>query len=146
MSKSDTFEYDILRLTFSAVAITSLAATAGTTLIWWSLHTADPGEAGSTALEGGYTAYTRISVPRTTGGHVVTSGTSAAAASMSPVSAISFPAVATTSTGTFTHAACWLSSNAGTSGMLYSGTVTPNINFGSGVTPIITTGSSVTET
>lgn len=146
MSKSDTYEYDFLRLTFNGLPITSMAATAGTTTIWWSLHTADPGDSGTTAAEGGYTAYTRVGVARTTGGHVVTSGSSAAAASMSPVAAISFPAVATTSTGTFTHAAAWISSAAGSSGMLYSGTVTPNINFGSGVTPSLTTGSSITET
>lgn len=146
MSKSDTYEYDFLRLTFNGIAISSMAATIGTTTIWWSLHTADPGDSGSTAAEGGYTAYARVGVPRTTGGHTVTSGSSAAAASMSPTTALSFPAVATTSTGTFTHAAAWISSNAGASGMLYDGTVTPNINFGSGVTPQITTGSSITET
>lgn len=147
MSKSDTYEYDFLRLTFCGLPITSMAATAGTTAIWWSLHTADPGDSGTTAAEGGYTAYTRVAVPRTTGGHAVTSGSSAAnPATMSPVAAISFPAVATTSTGTFTHAAAWISSAGGASAMLYSGTVTPNINFGSGVTPSITTGSSVTET
>lgn len=145
MSKSDTYEYDFLRLTFCGLPITSMAATAGTTLIWWGLHTADPGDSASTAAEGGYTAYTRVSVPRTTGGHVVSSGSSAAAASMSPVAAITFPQVATTSTGTYTHASAWISSAAGSSGALYIGTVTPNINFSQNVTPSLTTGSSVTE-
>jgi len=145
MSKSDTFEYNFLRLVYNGVAISTLAATAGTTQLWAGLHTGDPGDAGSTANEGGYTAYTRVATERSTAGWSVTSGTSAATASASPVGAISFPAVATTSTGTFTHGSIWLSSNISSSGLLYKGALSPTINFGSGVTPQITTGSSVTE-
>lgn len=147
MSKSDTFEYNFLRLVFNGVAISTLAATAGTTQLWMGLHTADPGDAGSTAAEGGYTAYTRVATDRSTGatGWSITSGTSAAVASNSPVGAISFPAVATTSTGTFTFGSIWMSSNISSSGMLYRGALSPTINFGSGVTPQITTGSSITE-
>lgn len=57
MSKLDTHEYDWLRQIFNGVAITNIDATGGTTLLWLGLHTADPGDAGSTANEGGYTAY-----------------------------------------------------------------------------------------
>ena len=146
-AKSDNFEYSLLRLVMNGVAITNIAATAGTTSLWAALHTASPGDAGSTAAEGGYTEYTRVAVDRSSaaGGWSVTSGTSAAKASASPVSAVSFPAQVTTSTGTFTHASVYTSSNISSTGMLYYGTLTPNINFGAGVTPQITTGSSITE-
>lgn len=143
--KSDTYEYDFLRLTFAGKPISSMAATAGTTLIWVGLHTADPTDAGSTANEGGYAAYTRSAVDRSTAGWTVSSGTGAAVASVSPTTAIPFPQVADTSTGTFTFASVYISSNASASGMLYYGTVTPNINFSLNVTPSITTGSSITE-
>jgi hypothetical protein len=147
MSKSDTFEYQVERLIFNGVAISTLAATAGTTQLWMGLHTADPGDAGSTAAEGGYAQYTRVATDRSSGagGWVVTSGTSNANASASPVGTISFPQNTSTSTGTFTHGSVWMSSNISSSGLIYSGTLTPSINFSQNVTPQITTGSSITE-
>jgi len=146
--KSDTLEYDVLRLLLNGVAITSMAATAGTTSVWAGLHTADPTDACSTADEGGYAAYTRVKTDRSSAastGWGITSGTSAAKATAAPVANLDFPQVATTSTGTFTHASIWMTSNAGSSGCLYFGTVSPNINFSQNVTPRITTGSSITE-
>lgn len=148
MSKTNYFEYQMLAHIFNGIALApNLGATGGTTQLWLALCTADPGEAGSTANEGGYTAYARVAVERSTasGGWAVTSNATTAPASVSPVSAVSFPAVATTTTGTFTHAAVYPAS--GTTGpqALYTGTVTPNINFGSGVTPQLTTASAITE-
>lgn len=146
--KSDTYEFGFLRLTFNGVAITSMCATGGTTQLWLGLHTADPGDDSSTAAEGGYAQYTRIKTDRSTGastGWGVTSGTSATKASASPVTNIDFPQNTSTSTGTFTHASVWMSSNASSSGCLYIGTVSPNINFSQNVTPRLTTASSVTE-
>ena len=147
MSKSDTFEYDFLRSVFQGTALTNLGATGGSTQLWAALFTADPGDAGSTANEGGYTEYTRIALDRSssTAGWAVTSGTSATKATCAPVTAVSFPTQATTSTGTFTYAGVYTSSNISSSGLLYSGTLSPNVNFGAGVTPQITTGSSITE-
>ena len=146
--KSDTLEYGVLRLIFNGVAITSLAATAGTTQLWLGLHTADPTDECSTANEGGYTAYTRIKTDRSSAastGWGVTSGSSNTDASAAPVTNIDFPQVATTTTGTFTHASVWMSSNASSSGCLYFGTLSPSVNFSQNVTPRITTASSVTE-
>src|SRR5260221_14526907 len=99
--KSDTYEYDFLRMTFAGKPITNISATGGTTVIWVGLFTADPGDAGSTANEGGYNAYTRVSVDRSTAGWTVKSGTGAAVATVSHTTAIPFPQVATTCTGTF---------------------------------------------
>jgi hypothetical protein len=147
MSKSDTFEYQFERLIFNGIAISTLAATAGTTQLWMGLHTADPGDAGSTAAEGGYAQYTRVATDRSSGaaGWAVTSGTSNANASASPVGTVSLPQNTSTSTGTFTHGSVWMSSNISSSGLIYSGTLSPVINFSQNVTPQITTGSSITE-
>lgn len=146
--KSDTLEYQMLRLVFNGVAITSMCATGGTTQLWLGLHTADPTDACSTAAEGGYTDYTRVKTDRssaTSTGWGVSSGTGSADASAAPVTNVDFPQNTSTSTGTFTHASVWMSSNVSSSGCLYFGTVTPNINWSQNVTPRLTTSSSVTE-
>jgi len=147
MSKSDAFEYNFLRQTFNGTAVSNVTATGGTTSLWMALCTADPGDAGSTANEGGYAAYARVLTDRSTAanGWAVTSGTSAASASASPVGNVDFPQVATTSTGTFTHFVVYPSSASVAAAGLYNGTVTPNINFSQNVIPRLTTGSSITE-
>lgn len=142
--KSDAYEFNFLQMTFGGKPITNVCSTGGTTSLWVGLHTADPTDAGSTASEGGYAAYTRIAVDRSTAGWTVSSGV-LTAATVSPTTAIPFPQVGDTSTGTFTFASVYTSSNVGVSGMLYYGTVTPNINFSQNVSPSITTGSSITE-
>lgn len=90
MSKSNTFENDLLKLIYNATAIANIAdnaAAAPLTNIFWALHTADPGEAGDqTTSEAAYTSYARVSVARTTGGHTVTNN------SVSPVAQVTFPA------------------------------------------------------
>ena len=144
MSKSDTFEADILKLIFNATAIANLAdnaATAPFTTLGMALHTADPGETGTqTTSEATYTSYARVNVARTSGGWTI-SGTSPTQAS--PVANIDFPAC-TGGTNTITHAS--VGPNAGGAGKIfYSGTVTPNISVATGVTPRLTTASTVTE-
>lgn len=146
-SKTDAFEYNFLRLTFNGVALTNIAATAGTTTIWIGYHTADPGDAGSTAAEGGYAQYARVATDRSTGatGWAVTSGTSAALASASPVSNIDAPQNTSTSTGTFSFMSVNPSSNSVGSAAFYIGSISPTINFSQNVTPRLTTASSITE-
>lgn len=141
MSKSDSYENSILKLLFNATAIANVADNAATgplTNLYVSLHTADPGEAGTqTTNEIAYTSYARVAVARTTGGWTVTAN------SVSPVATITFPA-GTGGTGTATHFGIGsLSSGAGV--LYYSGTVTPNIVCGNGVTPQLTTASTITE-
>lgn len=147
--KSDVLELGLLQLIFNGNAANfPMGATAGSTSLWLGLFTADPTAAGSTANEGGYTAYERVKTDRSTGastGWVATSGASTAVATVSPLATLSFPAVATTSTGTFSYGAVYTSSNIGSTGMLYYGAISPTINFGSGITPQLTTGSSITE-
>ena len=145
MSKLDTHEYDWLRHIFNGVAIPNLNSTGGATSLWLGMHTADPGDAGSTSAEGGYAAYTRIAVDRSTDGWVVSSNPDAGGAGVSPVGNIDFPQNSATSTGTFTHATVYTSSNISSSGALYNGSISPTINFAQNVTPRLTTGSSITE-
>lgn len=147
MSKSDDFEYFVLKHVFNSTPIANLNATGGTTDLWISLHTADPADAGSTAAEGGYAQYARTAVDRTTVGFSVTSSPGAGAATVAPSTNVDFPqeTAGTTTTGTFTHFAINVSSDSLGAVQVYNGTLSPNINFGEGVTPRITTGSSITE-
>ena len=146
MSKSDAFENDILKLIFNATAIANIADNAASsplTSLFWALHTADPGDAGNQSTnEASYAGYARTSVLRTTGGM-----TASSAGSTSPVANVDFP-IATgptlPSTQTITHASIGVAVSGATK-MLYSGTVTPNINVSNGVTCRLTTASTVTE-
>ena len=144
MSIADVTENNILKLIFNATAwanVADNAASSPQTNIGVSLHTADPGEAGTASTsEVAYTSYTRVNVARTTGGWTVTTN------SVSPVANIDFPA-GTGGSGTVTHFAV-AKSNAtpptGAQEIYFSGTVTPNIVTGNGVTPRLTTASTIT--
>lgn len=142
MSKGNTFENDILKLIFNATAIADLAendATSPLANLYVSLHTADPGEAGTQLTsEATYTSYARVAVARSGAGFTVTNN------SVSPAANIDFPA-ATGGTNTITYFGIGTVTTGGAGVLLYSGTVTPNISVTSGVTPRLTTASTVTE-
>jgi hypothetical protein len=144
MSKSNAFETAILGLLFENTAITNfgdaggLRATATAGDLFFSLHTADPDEAGSqTTNEVAYTSYARVSVARSAAGWTVTGNAVALDAD------VVFPA-GTGGSGTATH---WglgtLTSGAGV--LLYKGAISPSIVCGNGVTPRLTAGTVVTE-
>lgn len=141
MSKSDTFENDLLKLIFNATPIANIADNAATsplTNLYVALHTADPGETGTQSTsETSYTGYARVAVARTSGGWTVTAN------SVSPAANITFGAWSA-GAGTITHWSVGVASSGATK-ILYSGTVTPNIVLGSGVVPTLGTGSTVTE-
>lgn len=140
--KSNTFENDLLKLIFNATPIANIADNAATsplTSLYVSLHTADPGEAGTQSTsEAAYTSYARVAVARTTGGW-----TAATSGSTSPVSAITFPA-ATGGSSTVTHFAVGTAST-GTGKILYAGSVSPSITVTTGITPQLTTSTTITE-
>jgi len=142
MSKGNTFENDFLLLVFNATAIANIADNAGTgplANLAVSLHTGDPGEAGTqTTSEIAYTGYTRSNVARTGGGFTVTAN------SVSPGSNIDFGEMTGGAGGTVTHFAIGTDFS-GTGKVLYFGTVTPNIVVSNGVIPRLTTASTVTE-
>ena len=145
MSKGNTWEANILQLLFQAVATTNIADNAASgplAALWISLHTADPGEAGTQLTsETAYQAYTRIGVSRNTAGWTVTT----ASGPVSPAANIDFPqCTSTPGTATVTHFAVG-STSSGTGVLYYSGTVTPVIVVANGVTPRLTTASAITE-
>jgi len=141
MSKSNAFENALLQLIFNATAIANLADNAASsplTNLYVSLHTADPGEAGTQSTsEATYTGYARVAVARTSGGWTVTAN------SVSPVANIDFP-IATGGTNTITYFGVG-SASSGAGVLYYSGTVTPNISVVNGVIPRLRTTSTITE-
>jgi hypothetical protein len=146
MSKADVFENDYMKLIFNNVAIANIgdasglqpSAAAGS--LYFSLHTADPGETGTqTTSETAYTGYVRQAVARSSGGFTV------AANAVQLVANLDFPACTASPGAALTHFAIGtVSSGAGK--ILYSGTLTPNITMAVGVIPRITTAANlVTE-
>lgn len=145
MSKTNTFENDLLLLVFNNIDIALIgdaagiqnSATAGS--LYVSLHTADPGEAGDQSTsEISYTGYARVGVARSGAGWVVTGN------SVSPNAAINFGQMTAGAGGTVTHFGVGTDAS-GTGKLLYKGTVTPNISVTNGVTPQLTTATAITE-
>lgn len=143
MSKTNTWENDLLKLVFQNTSASLIgdatglvgSGTAGS--LYVSLHTADPGEAGDqTTSETSYTSYARVAVAR--GG-----AWTIASNSVSPTANIDFPAC-TGGSATITHFGVGTSSS-GAGKLLYKGTVTPNIAVATGVTPRLTTATAITE-
>lgn len=144
MSKANGFENSLLLLVFNNTNIANVgdatgvrgSSTAGN--LYFSLHTADPGEAGDqTTSEATYTGYARVAVARSGAGFTVTNN------SVSPAAEVSFPA-ATGGTNTITHFAIGAAAS-GAGVLLYKGAVSPNISVSNGVTPKLTTSTAVTE-
>lgn len=112
------------------------SSTAGS--LYASLHTSDPGEAGSqTTNETSYTSYARVAVARSGAGWTVTAN------SVSPVANIAFPQC-TGGTATITHFGIGTDSS-GAGVLLYSGAISPSIAVANGVVPTVTTASTCTE-
>lgn len=144
MSKSNVFETALLELvfkntTFSGVGdATGLPGSATAGSLYFSLHTADPGEAGDqTTNEVAYTSYARVAVARSGAGFTVSGN------AVAPAANVTFPA-GTGGSGTATHWGIGTASS-GAGKLLYKGAISPSIVCGSGVTPQLTAGTAVTE-
>lgn len=145
MSKSNTFENEILQLLFNNVDIADIgdagglqnSATAGSLYI--ALHTGDPGEAGTaTTNECTYGSYARVAVARSVVGWTVSGNTSVNAAQ------ISFPEC-TSGSETVTYVSITTASS-GASKILYSGALTASRAISSGITPLFAASAlTVTE-
>jgi hypothetical protein len=140
MSKSNTYENNLLKLIFTAVPIANLAddaASSPATTLTVALHTADPGETGDqTTSEISYTGYARVTVARTTGGWTVTGN------SVSPVASIDFPTSTGGTGGTATH---WSVGTGVSDDVLYRGAISPTIPVTTGTLPRLAAGSAITE-
>lgn len=144
MSKSNSWETGVLQLLFensnfaNVGDATGLRGSTAAGSLYFSLHTADPGEAGDqTTNEIAYTSYARVAVARSTTGWTVTGDAVAVDAD------VTFPA-GTGGSGTATHWGLGTASS-GAGVLLYKGTITPNIVTGNGITPKLTAGTVVTE-
>lgn len=144
MSKTNTWETGLLELLFTNTTFSGVgdatglpgAATAGS--LYFSLHTADPGETGDqTTNECTYTSYARVAVARSGSGWTVTADAVAVDAN------VTFPA-GTGGSGTATHWGLGTASS-GAGKLLYKGSISPSIVTGNGVTPQLTAGTVVTE-
>lgn len=131
MSKSNTFENDLIKLVFNGTAITGLAdnaASGALTSLYVGLHTADPGEGGDqTTSEATFGAYARVGVTRNSGGWTV-SGNQA-----SNTALVQFPQC-TSGSNTITHVTIGTASS-GAGKILYSGALSSSLAVSSGIQP-----------
>jgi hypothetical protein len=142
MSKGNTFENDLLKLIFNGTAIANIADNAASsplTSLYVSLHTADPGEAGSqTTSECAYTSYARVAVTRDSGGWTVSGN------AVSNTAIIQFPQC-TGGSETVTHFAVGTASSS-TGKVLYKGALTSSLAVSSGIQPQFAAGDlDITE-
>ena len=131
MSKGNTFENDFLKLIFNGTAIANIADNAASsplTNLYVSLHTGDPGEAGSqTTSEAAYTSYARVAVSRDSGGWTVSGN------AVSNTALIQFPQC-TGGSETITHFAVGTASSS-TGKVLYKGALSSSLAVSSGIQP-----------
>jgi len=142
MSKGNTFEADLLKLVFQAVAIANIADNAASgplTNLYVTLHTGDPGEAGTQETsECDYTSYDRVAVVRTSSGWAI------AANEISNVAAIEFPEC-TGGSNTATHVGVGTAVS-GAGKLLYSGALSSSLAISNGITPSFAIGElDITE-
>ena len=131
MSKSNATENDVVKFIFNATAFPSYGSN-----LQVNLHTADPGEAGtSTTSAPSYTGYVAVAVSRDAGGWTV-SGNQA-----SNTAEITFPEC-TGGSDTLTHASV---SVVATGQILYSGSLTAPINISNLITPRFPVGTLVMQ-
>lgn len=146
-AKSSTFGYDLLRLIFNAVSIGHIADNAGAsplTVLYVSLHTADPGAGGAqTSSETNYVDYARQAVNRTAAALPVSMGPPPV---VNLASQLNFPDPGVgTANQVITYFAIGTDS-AGAGEILYRGPVAPNIPVQFGLTgPALTTTTYVEE-
>lgn len=131
MSKSNTLENALLALVFNATTFDGIAendSTSPNTVLYVSLHTADPGEAGTQATnEAAYTSYARVSVNRNSGGWTVTGNT------VTNTALVQFPQC-TGGSETITHVGVGLGSSGSTT-LLYKGALSASLAVSSGIQP-----------
>ncbi len=148
MSKSNTWETDLLKLVFNNTTSsgigdsTGLIGSSSAGSLYVSLHTADPGETGDqTTNEATYTSYARVAVARTTGGWTI-SGTAPTQAANTATT--TFPQC-TGGSNTITHVGIGTSSS-GSGKLLYSGTLGSSTIISNNSTPAFVPGQlAITE-
>jgi len=140
MSATNAFETALLTLYFNNTNHANIGDATGTRgsttagVFYVSLHTADPGEAGSqNTTEAGYTSYARVSVARSGAGWTI------AGNAVTNAAAINFPA-ATGGSATVTHFGIGTDSS-GAGNLLFSGALTGSLAVSNGITPSFAIGA-----
>lgn len=145
MSKSNTFENDLLKLLFNNDDIADIgdaggiqnSATAGS--LYVALHTADPGEAGNASTsEAAYTNYARVAVARSGAGWTVSGN------AVTNTSQVTFPQCGA-SGATITYASITTASS-GASKILYSGALSSSLAVSDQITPFFAAATGITVT
>lgn len=143
MSASNTFEDGVLKLIFNNTAFAGIGDAAGLPgsvaagSFYISLHTADPGEAGTAVTsETAYTNYARVAVARSTAGFTVSGATQVANAA-----AVNFPAGGATGS-TVTHFGI-VSTASGAGALHFKAPLAASLAVSNGVTPSFAAGALV---
>lgn len=144
MSKSNTFENDLMLLIFNNTDIAGIGDAGGLRgsvvagSLYLSLHTGDPGEAGTAVTnETAYTGYARVAVARASGA----GGFTVAGNEVQNTDDEDFGECTAAAGGPITHFGI-VETSAGAGKLLYSGTVTPNITMAVGVIPRLKSSAS----
>ena len=141
MSKSNTFENELLLLIFNNTDIANIgdasglqnSATAGS--LYVALHTADPGEAGTASTsEAAYTGYARVAVARSGAGWTVSGNNVTNAAD------IVFGTASGGTPETLTHWSICKESG-GSSVILYKGSLSSSLVVNNNIAPRIIAGA-----
>lgn len=137
MSATNSLETSLLALLFNGTAIANIAdnaASSPVTAYYISLHTADPGDAGSqNTSECAYTGYARVAVNRNSGGWTVSGDTATNAAQ------ITFAQCSASPGSDITHVGLGKSSS-GAGTLLLTAALTSPIAMQVGATPLFAAG------
>ncbi len=147
MSKSNTWESDLLKLVFQNIDAaligdaTGLRGSSTAGVLYLSLHTADPTEGGTqTSSETTYTSYARVSVVRSAGAWTVSGTTPTQVTNASPVTFAQCGVIG--SPQTITHVGVGTDAS-GAGKLLYSGSLGFNLIVSQGITPSFAAGALV---
>ena len=148
MSKSDTWESQLLKLVLQNIGAANigdaagLLPSAGVGSLYVSLHTADPLDAGTQPTsESAYTGYLRVAVVRSAAGWTVAGTTPTTATN---AAAVTFP-ICTAGTSTVTFFGVGVASS-GAGALLYSGALNASLAISLNITPSFAIGDlSITE-
>ena len=145
MSASNTFEAGCLALFFQNANYANVGdatGARGSTVagsFYISLHTADPGEAGTAVTsESAYTGYARVAVARSSGGFTISGATQVANAAT-----VTFPVCGATGSTVTYFGICATASGAGE--LYFSGALTApaSLAVATGITPSFAAGALV---
>jgi hypothetical protein len=140
MSATNAFETALLQLYFNNVDHANIGDAAGLQNsavagdFFVSLHTADPGEAGSqTTSEAAYTGYGRVAVARTAGGWTVSGN------NVSNTAVVTFGQKTAGADETLTHFGIG-SASSGAGNLFWKGALTASRLISNGITPSFAAG------